>query len=178
MCVTAPGGNSFHCLCHDNYKLVSGKKCQARGPQPYLLFSNDFDIRRLNFDGTGYKYVKRSLSRVYALDMHYTNGKVYYATQPSFSFYKEIREMDFSGANDKRILYNSKFVDDPEGMAVDWLNDKLYWTDQDLKKVVRADLDGSNAEIIVDGLQSPRAIAIDPYLKYVACTCDCVDNMV
>jgi sugar lactone lactonase YvrE len=165
VCVTAPGGKSFHCLCHDNYILVSGKTCRARGPQPYLLFSNDFDIRRLNFDGTGYKYVKRGLSRVYALDMHYTKGKIYYATQPAFEFFKEIREMDFSGANDRRILKDSKYVDDPEGLVVDWVSNKLYWADQDLKKVFRANLNGTNPEVVATNLTSPRGIAVDPYLK-------------
>ena len=167
VCVTESGGRSFHCLCHGNYDLVNKRTCRARGQQAYLLFSNDFDIRRMNFDGTGYKYVKRSLSRVYALDIHYAKGKVYYATQPAFSFFKEIREireMDFSGANDRRILYDNKYVDDPEALAVDWVSDKLYWTDQDLKKVLRANLNGTNPEVVVDNLKSPRGIAIDPYL--------------
>ena len=167
VCVTAPGGSSYHCLCHGNYQLVSGKNCRAKGPQPYLLVSNDYDIRRLNFDGTGFRYVKRSLSRVYALDMHYAKGKVYYATRQAFKFYKQIREMDFSGANDRLILENSKFVDNPEGLVVDWVNDKLYWTDVNLKKVLQANLDGSSPKVIADNLKSPRAIAIDPYLKYV-----------
>ena len=165
ICVTiTQRGKRFDCLC---YELINEETRKARGPQPYLLFSNGFDIQRMNFDGTNYSYVKRSLSGVYALDLHYMKGKIYYATQPASSSSKEIREMDFSGGNDRCILNDTIYILNPEGIAVDWVNDKLYWTDRDLKKIVQANLNETNAEVIVDNLQSPRGIVIHPYLKYV-----------
>jgi len=53
---------------------------------------------------------------------------------------------------------------DPQGVALDLLNGKVYWTDT--SAVRRADLDGSNAEALITGLTSPGAISVDPYGIY------------
>jgi hypothetical protein len=167
VCVTALGGQSFHCLCHGNYDLI-GRKCRAKGPQPYLLFSTGTAIRQMNFDGTGLKTLTSSVNRAVALDIHYQNGKVYYATQPLFSFRKDLYEMDLSTHNEKIILSGNMYknLDDPFQIAVDWVNDKLYWTDEDRRVIVRVSLNGSNPTEIIKG-GSPRGIAIDPHRKYV-----------
>ena len=49
----------------------------------------------------------------------------------------------------------------PLGIAVDSLNGKIYWTDYGTHTVQRAELDGSNIEILVENLPMPRHIAID-----------------
>ena len=172
LCVTAPGGQSFHCLCHGNYDLIQGRKCRAKGPQPYLLFSTGTTIRQMNFDGTGHKILKSSLRRAAALDIHYEKGKAYYATQPPFSFYKDLYEIDLSTYSVKMILSNIKYqnLDNPFQIAVDWVNDKLYWTDDDSKAIIRVDLDGSNPTKIIKG-GNPRGIAIDPHRKYIMNRC-------
>ena len=160
--MTTPGGRSFHCLCHGNYRLDNGKKCRANGPQPYLLFADDTDIQRLNFDGTGFKTVQKKLHRAFALDIHYQRGKAYYATQPIFSHFADLYEMDLATYDVKQILSNQTFVDDPKHIAVDWVNDKLYWTD--VSGVMRVNLDGSNPEEFIKAA-SPYGVAVDPYLE-------------
>ena len=45
-------------------------------------------------------------------------------------------------------------------MAVDWVNDKLYWTDAGKS---RLDIDGSNRLILFSrDVNKPRAIVVDP----------------
>ena len=161
VCVTAPGGQSFYCLCHGNFDLVQGMKCKAKGPQPYLLFANDNDIQRLNFDGTGYDMIKSNLNGTYALDVHYERGKVYYATRLPTSFYK-LYEIDLSNDSVKLVLSNEKYLHNPCQVAVDWMNSKLYWTDKDLHSIMRVGLDGSNPIEIIKG-GNPRGIAVDPH---------------
>ena len=55
-------------------------------------------------------------------------------------------------------------VDTPgvRGLALDKQNERIYWTDRDLKKVFRANLDGSDiAEIITSDLDYPYSIELD-----------------
>ena len=50
----------------------------------------------------------------------------------------------------------------PRALAVDVLAGRIYWTDQDTRWIWRADLDGSEAELVVgSGLIRPVAIALD-----------------
>ncbi len=51
----------------------------------------------------------------------------------------------------------------PDGLAIDRMNQKLYWTDYFDVRILRSDLDGSNLEIInVQDLDRPGAITLDP----------------
>lgn len=52
-------------------------------------------------------------------------------------------------------------LQDSYGMAIDTLNDKLYIADFDGKKILVADLDGSNLTDFRTGIGEPDAIAID-----------------
>ena len=51
----------------------------------------------------------------------------------------------------------------PMGLAVDWVNEKLYWTDAKTDKIEMSNLDGSMRKTIVeDNMDVPHAIAVDP----------------
>ena len=50
-----------------------------------------------------------------------------------------------------------------EGLAVDWINDKIYWTDSRLRHIEVANLDGmKRLALVANGLDKPRAIVVDP----------------
>lgn len=60
------------------------------------------------------------------------------------------------------MIVNVKLCD---GLAVDWLHDRLYWTDIASRTLETATLDGLNRTILFnasDGLHKPRAIVVDP----------------
>jgi hypothetical protein len=51
----------------------------------------------------------------------------------------------------------------PDGLAVDWIADNIYWTDADRNVLEVAHLDGSSRKVIIrDGLDEPRNLAIFP----------------
>ena len=50
-----------------------------------------------------------------------------------------------------------------DGLAVDWINDKLYWVDADTAKIEVANLDGSNRTVLfANNIGILRAIVVDP----------------
>lgn len=51
-----------------------------------------------------------------------------------------------------------------EGLAVDWINRKIYWTDSGLKRIMATDLsNGSHVITIANtSLSNPRGIAVHP----------------
>jgi low-density lipoprotein receptor-related protein 1 (alpha-2-macroglobulin receptor) len=50
-----------------------------------------------------------------------------------------------------------------EGIAVDWLNYKIYWIESKFDHIEVANLDGTQRTSIISGeMQNPRAIAVDP----------------
>ena len=51
----------------------------------------------------------------------------------------------------------------PVGLAVDWINDKLYWTDAKFDRIEVLDLNSSKRSVLVStGLDRPRGIAVHP----------------
>lgn len=57
----------------------------------------------------------------------------------------------------------------PEGVAVDWISRRIYWTDSTKDTIEVASLDNSSirAVVIRKNLVNPRGIAVDPHSKYV-----------
>ena len=55
-------------------------------------------------------------------------------------------------------------VESPDGVAVDWIARNLYWTDTGTNRIEVARLNGTSRKVLIsDGLDEPRAIALDPY---------------
>jgi len=51
----------------------------------------------------------------------------------------------------------------PDGLAVDWIGRKLYWTDSGIKRIEVSDLDGRMRKVLFwDLLDQPRAIVLYP----------------
>lgn len=57
----------------------------------------------------------------------------------------------------------------PAGLAVDWITDKLYWTDDGSNRIEVSNLDGKMRSILIwEHLDKPRDIIVDPIGGYVS----------
>ena len=50
----------------------------------------------------------------------------------------------------------------PGGLAIDWINKKMYWTDTGTNTLEQSDLFGYSRRILVNDTDEPRGIALDP----------------
>jgi len=50
----------------------------------------------------------------------------------------------------------------PDGLAIDWINSKLYWTDAGTNTLEQSDLNGNFRRILLNDTDEPRAIALNP----------------
>lgn len=50
-----------------------------------------------------------------------------------------------------------------EGIAIDWVTKKIYWTDAHLKLIGIINFDGTHGSVLIsENLDQPRAIVLDP----------------
>ena len=58
-------------------------------------------------------------------------------------------------------------LQNPDGLAIDWVGRNLYWCDKGSDTIEVSDLNGNYRKILIkNGLREPRAIALDP-TRYV-----------
>lgn len=71
------------------------------------------------------------------------------------------RELFFCADPWFRSVLNSLL--DIGGLAIDWIHDKLYWTDSGTSRIEVANLDGTHRKVLLwQNLEKPRAIALHP----------------
>lgn len=65
----------------------------------------------------------------------------------------------------------TKSIEKPEGLAIDWYTDKIYWADGDLNRIEVATLNGRYQKLLFwTDLDQPRAIALVPSQKLIIWT--------
>ena len=132
-----------------------------------LLYANRKDIRIV---GTNQKnpnetIVMKGLEDAIAVDFCFAEGFVFWADVSL----EKIKRIRVTGDTRKVEDVISVGLKKSEGLAVDWIAKKLYWTDcrdSDRKRnrIEVANLDGTNRKVLFwKNLGLPRAIAVDPH---------------
>ena len=135
---------------------------------PRILYANQRDIRivRPNQKNQSETIVAVGLLDATAVDFRYEDGYIFW-TEISVM---KIRRIRMTGSLDSRKVEDVISVDlkNPEGLAVDWVGKKLYWTDLrdpdgETNRIEVANFDGSYRKVLFwKDLGLPRAIAVDP----------------
>ncbi|XP_078252905.1 very low-density lipoprotein receptor-like [Rhinoraja longicauda] len=157
---------SYECLCHKGYRMDPAKgNCKAKGEEPYLLFTNHHDIRKIGLHKMEYTEIEWQLRNAVAVDVDV-------ATQTMF-WTDLTQQAIFSASMDKnaKSVRKSNIVKDlgaPEGIAVDWIYKHLYWTDCGTKTISVVKFDGTKRKILFDAdLREPTSIAVNPLAGFV-----------
>ncbi|XP_038054823.1 protocadherin Fat 4-like [Patiria miniata] len=128
--------------------------------EAYLIFSSQYRIFRFNIDVTDSRVLQQDARSTVALDFDYQAGLFYWSDQDHRRIYRASID---NGAN-KEIVVSTGDDSEVDGIAVDWINKKLFWTDYAQGTINRLDLNGftNKAVVIADGITNPRGIVLDP----------------
>lgn len=102
------------------------------------------------------------------LRFDYQSEDLFYAGENAYGIYT--LHFDGSTAEGNRIAIGTSPA--PRGIAVDHLNEKVYWTDNTNDMIQRSNLDGSDVEVLIESifnkrLVAPGAIALDVANNYM-----------
>ncbi|XP_043910917.1 low-density lipoprotein receptor-related protein 2-like [Protopterus annectens] len=158
---------SFICKCASGYiREPDGRTCrQNSNIEPYLLYSNRYYIRNLTTDGSSLSIVLQHLTNVVALDYDRFEQRLYWIDVGT----DKIERMFFNRTGRETIINHE--VPDGEGLAVDWVNRKLYWADATKDALHVSELDGRFRKKLLSGcvdpnntycFGNPRAVAVNP----------------
>ena len=159
MCLNTPGG--YKCLCHEGYLAVDDKShsCKANSTEEFsILFTSRYYIKLSNGLGITQTLVKNQSNAV-AIDYDWKTDCIFWSdvTSRGSSLLKMCNMTQPEPPKHIATLQN------PDGLAVDWVGRNLYWCDKGSDTIEVSDLDGNYRKILLNqGLQEPRAIAVDP----------------
>uniref|UniRef100_A0A3P8VST6 LDL receptor related protein 8 n=1 Tax=Cynoglossus semilaevis TaxID=244447 RepID=A0A3P8VST6_CYNSE len=156
ICINYKG--DFKCECYEGYEMDPvTKTCKAEGKSPYLLFTNRHEIRRIDLVKREYSQVVSTQKNAVALDLDMANNRVFWCDR----FYRKIYR---DAEKRKKVPLVDSSLQTPVGLALDWLQHNLYWTDSGDKSISVASVDGTKRRVLINtDLSEPRAIALDPH---------------
>uniref|UniRef100_A0A8C6LCT6 LDL receptor related protein 8 n=1 Tax=Nothobranchius furzeri TaxID=105023 RepID=A0A8C6LCT6_NOTFU len=161
ICINYKG--DFKCECYDGYEMdLVTKTCKAEGKSPYLLFTNRHEIRRVDLVKREYSQVVPTQKNTVALDLDVANNRVFWCDR----FHRKIYSAFIHEASDpsQQVPLVDSSLQTPVGLALDWLQHNLYWTDSGDKSISVSSVDGTKRRILINSdLSEPRAIALDPH---------------
>ncbi|RWS31707.1 low-density lipoprotein receptor-related protein 4-like protein [Leptotrombidium deliense] len=167
LCLLSASRKGFSCFCPTGIKLLEDNKTCARDMQRFLIATSRTSIKRISLDVPYFSDVvvpiKGNLSNALTLDVY---------TQEKFVFWSDINEDKIyrarydSSSNAHSVI--SVGLNDINGLAVDNIGRKIYWSDAGRKRIEVSDLDGNNRRALVSqDLDSPRGIAVDYLSGYM-----------
>ena len=114
-------------------------------------------IRRADLSGSNVELVRALNNLPQGIAVDASNGKLYVTNARG-----KIQRMNLDGRNyEPDLIVN---LDSPRGIAVDAAGGKVYWTEEtgeNTGRLQRADLDGSNVELVRALNNLPQGIAVD-----------------
>ncbi len=115
-------------------------------------------IKRANLEGNpNVKLIKDLTSVPHSIALDLVNRKIYFTNS-----WGKVQRMNFDGSNFQSNLITG--LDAPQNIVLDTTKRKLYWTEQTSDttgRIRRANLDGSNVQLVRELTDVPLDLAID-----------------
>ncbi len=153
---------------HPNELRLYNLNALNAGFNPPLAI-REFPTNNANIDATG--EIAFGEEVVYAL--HTNNGVVAYPlvevvlpdpadpVNPGFLYWSNsdaLRTADADGSNPRTVVSG---LDRPIGVAIDPNSGRVYWAEDNGRRIGRANLDGTDPEILINGLHQAQGLALD-----------------
>ena len=123
----------------------------------YWTDSSNHSIYAMNLDGTDLVMIAR-VERPRAIVIDPCNGTLFYTDWGKFGTNGKIIRTTMAGSLKKIII--DKNLAQPSGLAIDYDERMLYWTDAVREKIERSDLNGRNREVLISATIYPFSITV------------------
>ena len=123
----------------------------------YWTDSSNNSIYAMNIDGKNLVMIAR-VDRPRAIVVDPCNGSLYFTDWGRFGTSGKIFRTTMAGSLKKAII--DKDLSQPSGLAIDYEERMLYWTDAVREKIERSDLNGKNREVLIGATIYPFAITV------------------
>lgn len=153
------GRLNYRCECATGKLAADGRRCEL--VNEFIVFSTRTEIRAVNLDprSTAVPFKPLvNLTNVVGLDFDYADNKMFFTQIRPWSRIAETKADNPSGAEVRNIL--NKGIN-PEGIAYDWTQKKIYWTDSSNNSIYAMNTDGTEL-VMIARVERPRAIVLDP----------------
>ncbi|XP_065647599.1 low-density lipoprotein receptor-related protein 6 isoform X3 [Hydra vulgaris] len=128
-----------------------------------LIFSNMKDIRRFTFRLSNYTAIVGGLEEVRALDYDYASDLLFYILVHDQEDYFIMKTSINKPGVSTVVVEGQKFINSFEGISVDWVTKKIYFTDINTNRIETCQYDGELRRVLVsEKLHQPMGIALLP----------------
>lgn len=122
-----------------------------------LLVANRWDIRKITLSNNRYISLVKGLHNAIAVDYHFKKGLLFWSDVSTDVIKKSL----INGTRVKDVVKWG--LEQPGGIAVDWIHDLLFWTDSGTRRIEVSNFNGDMRTVIVSNdLDKPRAIVVHP----------------
>jgi low density lipoprotein-related protein 2 len=156
---TSTARSNLKCDCATGNLGLDGRKCEF--VNEYLVFSTRTEIRAINLDprSTNVPFSPvGNLTNVVGIDFDYKDQKLLFTQIRPWARIGWMPATNPKNTDIKNIINRGI---NPEGIAYDWTQKKVYWTDSSNHSIYAMNLDGSDL-VMISRVERPRAIVIDP----------------
>lgn len=165
LCLRKPGG--FSCQCPTGVKMKSNQRDCEDLPSSYLLIALRSGIGRISLDTPEMFDVVLPIDGVHGavvVDFHHSKNFLFYADVNADA----IKRVNMKNFNDVKTIV-SESLNTPNGIAVDWIADNIYWSDSNLKKIEVSRLDGNFRKTLLrENLNDVRSMILYMNLLFFA----------
>ncbi|XP_075166288.1 nidogen [Haematobia irritans] len=155
--------NGLVCVCNKGF-YGNGSLCMERKQHDsgFLLVSQGVVIVRVPLNGKNVRPISVA-SMAIGLDKDCVEGRIYWGDISA----KKIVSAKYDGSDMKTFI--DEDVESPEGIAIDTISRRLYWTDSVKDTIEVASLDDPSLRSILvnKNLVNPRGISVDPYREKI-----------
>lgn len=186
----ATSETEYVCKCAIGYNVDPNDASKCIGISDFLFYSIGHELKGINMPDTQnvkltetsedqsdsmnddqMEHVLAPISRISLatnIDYHYQYDVLFYADSDK----GEITRIKRDGT-DRRVIVNQTDQFDANGgdwlsgIAVDWVADNIYWSDEKRNIIEVARLDGSSRYVVLSYVSKPKSLAVDPIAGFL-----------
>uniref|UniRef100_A0A4W4GV52 Low-density lipoprotein receptor-related protein 2 n=1 Tax=Electrophorus electricus TaxID=8005 RepID=A0A4W4GV52_ELEEL len=165
-CFALPGTQTRKCACAFGNLAVDGTSCVV-SRDDYLIYTTESTVRSLRLDPEDHSLpfpVVNVAPTSVALDYDKMDYRLYF-TQSSGAGQSKISYISLSSPTSPATIVASD-LGAPDGIAYDWINKRIYYSDYVNQTINSMAVDGSQRTLIAQ-VPRPRAIMVDPCRGYM-----------